>query len=122
MGYRLDIHKVINTEKTENIYYGTKLYGYEDESNFLSYIYLVSIGKMDYDEFFDYGSNQFICLNKKEFTIFCNLYSKDLAYSDFNTEEKQIDPDWFTNQIEIKKELMQDISEYDNEVYILSWC
>ena len=63
MGYRLDIHKVVNTEKIDNIYYGTKLYGYKDKSNFLSYIYLVSIGKMDYEEFFDYGD--FYCTFKE---------------------------------------------------------
>ena len=115
MGYRLDIHKLENGQ-TKNIFYGTKLFGYRDESEFLSYMYLVSIGKLEKDEFFNYGSKQNFALNKKEFTIFCYLYNIDM--NKFYKDEKDV----FINTKEIQEELLDDIKEYDNEIYIIGWC
>ena len=45
MGYRLNIDEL---EKgcLENVYYGTKLYGYKDESNFMSFKYLLTSIKL----------------------------------------------------------------------------
>ena len=117
MGYRLDIHKLENGQ-TKNIFYGTKLFGYRDESKFLSYMYLVSIGKLEKDEFFDYGSGQNFALNKKEFTIFCYLYNIDMNKFYEYSDKKDI----FINTEEIQKELLDDIDEYDNEIYIIGWC
>lgn len=123
MGYRLEIKKIVETDNSElkiiDIFYGTKLYGYEEENTLLSYIYLVSIGKLEHDEYFGYNSNQMICLNKKEFTIFSYLYNMD--YNNYKTPyEKKIDD--FINQESIKQELLDDIREYDNYVYLISWC
>ena len=42
MGYRLNIDK-LEGGQLENVYYGTKLYGYKDESNFISFKYLLTI-------------------------------------------------------------------------------
>ena len=56
MGYRLDIYKIKENEnfkkEVKSIYYGTKLFGYADKEELLSYMYLRSIGKLDGKEFF----------------------------------------------------------------------
>ena len=109
MGYRLDINK-LNKGKLENVFYGTKLFGYHDESEFLSYMYLISIGKLEKNEYFDYC----FALNKKEFTIFCYLYNIDI--------NKFYEKDVFINAEEIQKELLDNIEEYDNEIYVIGWC
>ena len=120
MGYRLNVRKMNEEEKDKiiNVYYGTKLYGYTTEEELISYMYLVSIGKLEHDEFFAYSSNQFFALNKKEFTIFCYLYNIDMEKNVFLSEKNN----WFINQKEIQNELMYDINEYDNTVYLISWC
>lgn len=118
MGYRLDINKIENGE-IKNIYYGTKLYGYEHENEFLSYMYLISIGKLEKEEYFNYSSNQNFALNRKEFTIFCYLYNIDMnKFYEYGNGKKNI----FINEEEIQKELMTDIQEYDNQIYIIGWC
>lgn len=117
MGYRLDIYKVEGNE-IKTLFYGTKLYGYHDESEFLSYIYLVSIGKLEKDEMFDYGAGQRFALNKKEFTIFCHLYNIDMnKYYAFSNAK-----DIFIESDVIKNELMTSLTLYDNEIYIIEWC
>lgn len=82
MGYRLDIFKIEENEKFDkeikNIYYGTKLFGYVEEEELLSYMYLKSVGKLNGDEYFDYSSDISIPLNQIELTIFLNLYNIDL--------------------------------------------
>lgn len=121
MGYRLEIRKITGDGDNEikNIFYGTKLYGYEDYTDLLSAIYLYSIGKIEKDDYFNYGTNHLICLNKKEFTIFCNLYNIDMEKNQFEDEKNN----WFINQEEIQKEMYEGIRYgYDNEVYLLSWC
>lgn len=116
MGYRLDIYK-IEGENLKNIYYNTKLYGYHDESKFLSFMYLTSIGKLDYDQLFDYSAHNRLALNKKEFTIFCYLYNIDMNnYYEFSNEK-----DIFINDKIIKKELT-DMVDYSDEIYIIGWC
>ena len=118
MGYRLDIGK-IKEDKIEPLYYGTKLYGYGDEEEFISYLYLISIGKLKGDEYFNYGSGIQFALNKKEFTIFCNLYNIDMNnHYDYSNEK-----DIFINDETIQNELMTDILDYkNNEIYIIGWC
>lgn len=117
MGYRLYIQKY-NKEGT-CLFYGTKLYGYIDHDDFLSFIYLVSIGKLEKDStFYDCDYNT-LFLNKKELTIFLNLYLQDLKKSDYykaGESEKQFEKI-------IKEETLSDI--YDDNMednYIISWC
>lgn len=83
-------------------------------------MYLISIGKLEKDEFFNYGSNQQFALNKKEFTIFCYLYNID--YEKVCKKYLGQGENYFLNCEEIKNELMNDINDYDNEIYIISWC
>ena len=77
MGYRLNIDKIKNNE-TFKLFYGTKLFGYCDETKLLSYKYLIQIGKFEGNEIFDYGVTNDIELNYEEFKIFCILYDYDL--------------------------------------------
>ena len=80
MGYRISIKDGVNS------YYGTKHYGYYDyykEHEFESYKYLLSIGKMDGDELFDYGYYGDIELTPEEFRIFIELYNKE--YNEFRS-------------------------------------
>lgn len=113
MGYRLNIDK-LQEGKLNNIYYGTKLFGYEQLSNQLSYVYLLSLGKIDVDTYFDYSNNIEIPLNLKEFIIFINLYNQDL--------NKYIEnKDSFINLPEIQKEISGIDIINDNEIYVISW-
>lgn len=124
MGYRLNIYKIKENEKTyENefkiIYYGTKLYGYNDHEKFLSYIYLVSIGKLEYDSYFDYCEENKLILNKKELTIFINLYMEDyFKYCNWKHTKKEI-KEKFKKVLE---ECLNDINE-DNlkDYYLIYW-
>lgn len=76
MGYRLGIRDGLHE------FYGTKLYGYTDHTDFLSYKYLIEIGKADGEEFYDYGCENEIVLNSEEFKKFVALYNFDLFFSD----------------------------------------
>lgn len=116
MGYRLDIHKIENQEIVQ-LYYGTKLYGYVDEEKFLSFMYLISIGKLAPDTYFDYGTSCEFALNRNEFTIFCQLYNIDMnKYYQFKLEK-----DGFIQIPEIQKELSTSIND-KNQIYIIGWC
>lgn len=109
MGFRLNIDKIEDKE-IKNVYYGTKLYGYVDESFLLSFMYLTSIGKIDYDTFFNYGCGVQIPLNKKEFTIFANLYTIDLNKENENYGKK--DQFNFIEIDEIKHEILDTNDEF----------
>ena len=102
MGYRLGI-----IEKKES-YYGTKLFGYEEHSKLESFKYLMELGKVEEDDYFDYSTNQSITLSDTEFREFIKLYNEDLNnFCEFNNE--------FINDKEIQK-LMD--TRYDK---ILEW-
>lgn len=76
MGYRIDITDVV----TKTNYYGTKHYGYAkcgDEHQLESFKYLVSIGKMKGDEYFEYGCENACVLNAEQFRRFIELYNKE---------------------------------------------
>lgn len=75
MGYRLCV------EDGANEFYGTKLYGYTDHVDFLSYKYLVKIGKADGDEIYDYGIGNEIVLTADEFKKFIAFYNFDLFFA-----------------------------------------
>ena len=114
MGYRLNIDK-LEHGALSNIYYGSKLFGYEESSDQLSYIYLLSLGKIDVDTYFDYSANIEIPLNLREFIIFINLYNLDL-----NKYVKE--KDYIINIPEIQKEVVGVDIINDNAIYIISWC
>ena len=128
MGYRLDIYKVAENKETfkkevTNVYYGTKLYGYEDEKSLLSFMYLKSIGKVDGDEYFNYGSSISIPLNKLELTIFLNLYSIDLDNAD-KEYYKDYEIGWFLKQKEISCLLLDTLEDVSDRyiTYLIEWC
>lgn len=108
MGIRLGIDVKVDFHKTENKYYGTKLYGYELEENLLSYQFLKCIGKFDGSEYFDYSDENEIVLNREEFQLFCKLY--DLDCKNVGKEYSFIDD----------KEI-QNLLNGDYRYYILNW-
>ena len=115
MGYRLNIDE-LKKGCLENVYYGTKLYGYKDESNFISFKYLLTLGKIDEDTLFDYSSDFEIPLNSRELYVFLILYNLDMnQYSDYIDEK-----DSFLNVIEIKNLLNKIKDEYYG-CYVISW-
>lgn len=72
MGYRLSLN--INGEE---IYNGTKLYGYCDQENTKSYQYLCKLGKITDDMIFCDSISNAMVLNHKQFKKFIKLYAKD---------------------------------------------
>lgn len=73
MGYRLSISKV------NEVYYGTKLFGYVDDENKLkSFNYLKDNGYIDGDEVWDYNCANAIVMKKTFFEEFRKLYAQDL--------------------------------------------
>ena len=128
MGYRLNIEKITINEhfdkEIKTIYYGTKLYGYVENEDLLSYLYLVSTGKCINDYYFDYGSSIEIPLNKKELTIFLNLYSMDLDNSNLGYYENK-EKGWFLKEPNIIEELYKEpegqIPKDFYATYIISW-
>lgn len=82
MGYR-PTFKCLDESVLE--FYGTKLYGYCDESKCLSYQYLVEIDKIDFDAIWDYGCDNSIILSATQFAIFAALYEIDMnKYSHYH--------------------------------------
>ena len=76
MGYRLDINYLDNEMEVKNIYYGTKLYGYNLElDKSLSYQFLKTIHKFTGEEYFDYNCYNEIILNYEELCLFLELYN-----------------------------------------------
>ena len=76
MGYRLCIEDGVKK------FYGTKLYGYTDHKDFLSYKYLLEIGKADGTEFYDYCCENEVVLSAEEFKKFIALYNFDLFFNE----------------------------------------
>lgn len=102
MGYRLGI-----IEKKDS-YYGTKLFGYQDNRDLESFKYLLKLGKVEENEYFGYSSDQSITLTDTEFREFIKLYNEDLnKFCGYNNE--------FINNEEIQKLLG---TRYDK---ILEW-
>ena len=74
MGYRLDINYLDNEMEVKNIYYGTKLYGYNLElDKSLSYQFLKTIHKFTGEEYFDYNCYNEIILNTFSSISFSSL-------------------------------------------------
>lgn len=74
MGFRMD---VIDAEHPELKYSETKLFGYFEGKGLRSYQYLLSKGKIEGDEIFDYGLDLEIELTAEEFREFIDLYNAD---------------------------------------------
>ena len=105
MGYRLAISEL------EQVYYGTKLFGYvDDETNLKSFKYLKDIDVIKGDEIWDYGFDNPIVLSIKEFKDFRKLYAEDLEENN-----GKIESDWF---LEKTKHL---IEREDYELIVLNW-
>ena len=107
MGYRLGIYK------TEYVFYGTKLYGYEDNiEEFKSYKFLIDNGYLDY---FNEGCENQVLMIGADLKTFINLYNDDLNnYATYIKYEK----DYFINKSEIK-DLLNNIDDYD--YYVIDW-
>lgn len=72
MGYRLEISEL------EYKACGGKLYGYvEDTTELKSYKWLLDKNYIDGDEYWSYGCNPKIILDKEEFKEFIKLYNED---------------------------------------------
>lgn len=71
MGYRLGI------ERADVIFYGTKLYGYEDYKDFDSYKWLLKNYYIDEDYDFITQTKPFV-IKGHDLKIFLKLYYKDL--------------------------------------------
>lgn len=74
MGYRPEFKDM---ENPDLCFYGTKLYGYTDESALSSFQYLLSIRKVERDTIWDYGSPNEMTLTAEQFRKFMQLYEKD---------------------------------------------
>ena len=116
MGYRLDINYIDDNE-IKNIYYGTKLYGYNlDLDDSLSYKFLKTIHKFDGDEYFDYCCDNTIILNYDELCLFLELYNIDFnKYYDFDHKD-----DDFINQKEIN-DILINVGKYENYNFLIRW-
>lgn len=120
MGYRLDINYLDLYDECEvkNIYYGTKLYGYNLElDKSLSYKFLKTIHKFTGEEYFDYGDYNEIILNYEELCLFLELYNID--YNNFYEYKKQDNE--FLEQTEIK-DLFTNVGKYEDLNFIVGWC
>lgn len=121
MGYRLDIG-IIEKQEYKNLYYGTKLYGYQlDLTESLSYEFLRTIHKFNGEEYgeeyFDYGFDNEIILNYEELCLFLKLYNID--YNKFPLSKEQ-EKDLFINSPEIN-ELLINVEKYEYSNFIVSW-
>lgn len=121
MGYRLDIDGFTQFDKRENLFYGTKYYGYEDLEDSISYLYLCSIGKFDGDEFFGYDQENTIFLSRREMKIFLYLYNLDLNnhLTEYEIHNSGI-TDYFINDEKIQN-ILEQIESEEHINYILSW-
>ena len=104
MGYRLAISEL------EQVYYGSKLFGYVHEEILKSYKYLKDIEAIKGDEQWEYGFYNPIVLSIKEFKDFRKLYAEDLEENNGKNES-----DWFLN------ETKHIIEREDYELIILNW-
>ena len=118
MGYRLDINYIGDEREVKNLYYGSKLYGYDLElDKSLSYKFLKAIHKFSSEEYFDYGCYNEITLNYEELCLFLELYNID--YNKFSEYKKQ--DDQFLEQTEIK-DLFTNVGKYEDFIFIVGWC
>lgn len=120
MGYRLDINylDLYNENEVKNLYYGTKLYGYNLElDKSLSYKFLKTIHKFSGEEYFDYGDYNEIILNYEELCLFLELYNID--YNNFYEYKKEDNE--FLEQKEIK-DLFTNVGKYEDLNFIVGWC
>lgn len=118
MGYRLDINYIDYGMEVKNLYYGTKLYGYNLElDKSLSYKFLKTIHKFTGDEYFDYNCYNEITLNYEELCLFLELYNIDYNnYCEYKKEDNE-----FLEQTEIK-DLFTNVGKYEDFNFIVGWC
>lgn len=110
MGFRLDVYK------KQNMFYGTKLYGYVgDETKLLSYQYLIDEQLIEKDKYyhFDYGMELELILKKGQLLKFLELYNID--YKTHFKENLLEDNEEFKNLYEKVK------SDREYQDYILTW-
>ena len=105
MGYRLGIDKI------DNVFYNTKLYGYQDVTELKSYQYLKELGLIDNDYWCAY-ENVEIIIDWRYIKKFIELYNDDM------NNYRNLEKDWFINQPEIK-EILKNEKPCD---YRLDWC
>lgn len=111
MGYRLGVKTIDENDNIKDIYYGTKLYGYVDEQDLLSFKYLVILNKLDEDAYFNYGASHRIFLTYDEFKLFIYLYNEDL---------KKYRSEYFKNEPD--NTFLKEFYNLDDEcMYILEW-
>lgn len=113
MGYRLEVKCVDHPELS---FYGTKLYGYLEESCIeckllKSAQYLLSLGKVeDEDEYWGYGADHETRLTAEETRTFLELYAEDMnsygrgwaSCNGWHTfeQERPFDWGWYKETIE----------------------
>lgn len=105
MGYRLSVSKL------NEVYYGTKLFGYvDDESVLNSFKFLKDHEYITGDEFWTYSFDNAIVMLKTDFDQFRNFYALDLeaCYGDL-----------------VSKDFLKDTEELtkleDYEYVVLKW-
>lgn len=116
MGYRLEVTGFILDEPIiRHKFYGTKFYGYlrGEETELLSFKYLVKINKFSFDDtYFGYSEDNKIFLNYDEFITFILLYDFDLKH------DKEVKHEY--NILDDKDILELMNTEY--EIYKIQWC
>ena len=112
MGYRLNVEMVGESSPK---YYGTKLYGYDDETKLKSYQWLIENGYLDANEEYvwDYCYDNPILMRAKDFKIFAELYNEDV-----NKFIPELLKDYFIKD----KEIQQFLQLRDWELIVVSWC
>lgn len=110
MGYRLEVEQVGG----KLYFYGTKLFGYEDEEKLKSYKFLIKNKYLDeYSTFFNYNHSNDFVMEIKDFREFVKLYNEDLNNFTFYSNEK----DRFIKDKTIQKFLKLE----DDDRVVISW-
>lgn len=112
MGYRLNVEMV---GKSSPKYYGTKLYGYVNETQLESYQWLIKEGFLDANEeyIWDYCCDNPILMRAEDFKIFAKLYNED--FNNFIAEP-------FKDHFIKDKDIQQFLQLEDWELIVISWC
>lgn len=112
MGYRLSVEMV--GESTPK-YYGTKLYGYTDQTKLKSYQWLIKEEFLKVNENYIWGYNYHnpILMTAEAFKVFAKLYNED-----YNKTLPERLKDYF-----IKDEVIQQFLKLrGRELVVIYWC
>ena len=118
MGYRLNISKYdYDNDKCEDVFYGTKVYGYVDTDKLQSFEWLVDNGflKQEDSYCFGYGYEGNIIMTIGDFKEFAQCYNEDCNV--YFCSSYDFKKDYFINLPEIQQLLLLPDS---NEI-VLSW-